>query len=303
MCKFSAEFVPKSPSSEGTNGSDGHAGDGCGVTVFRKNFSADVFAQGVDLVCCRHVLEHIDTPISFLHEIHSLAHRRKAVVYCEVPSASFTLRFGGIWDILYEHFSYFSPVSLSRLFASSGFRVLRTSTTFGEQYLQLEARPGDSVPAAAQSLSALQELAEEVEQFRRVYESSLLLWRSKLAERLERGDEVVIWGAGTKGTMFLNTLAEAENIRYAVDINPRKTGTFLPGTGQEIVSPESLRRIRPRAVVVLNPLYVDEISRSLAEVGVDAEIMVRQDPSERFGVARMSRFRSRSGPSAGSESS
>lgn len=256
--------------------SNGRANGEDGVTIVRQEFSADVFPEAVNLVCCRHVLEHIPAPQPFLDQVLALASRGDAVVYFEVPSASFTLRHGGVWDILYEHCSYFTPPSLVRLFSAAGFRVVRTCAAFGKQYLQIEARPDSRniAPRVEETPHQLEQLAAGVDRFRQEYQSVFERLRSQLTERLERDERVVVWGAGTKGTMFLNALDDVAQIEYAVDVNPRKTGTYLPCSAQQIVSPQSLREIRPDAVVVLNPLYQAEITQSLAELGVTADVIV-----------------------------
>ena len=82
----------------------------------------------------------------------------------------------------------------------------------------------------------------------------------------------MLWGSGSKGVAFLNTLAGAELIEYVVDINPYKHGKFMAGTGQEIVAPERLRDYRPDVVIAMNPIYLNEIQRSLDELGVAAEL-------------------------------
>jgi hypothetical protein len=38
------------------------------------------------------------------------------------------------------------------------------------------------------------------------------------------------------------------------------------------VSPEALRSIQPELVVAMNPVYVDEIASTLAEVGVTTDL-------------------------------
>ena len=57
--------------------------------------------------------------------------------------------------------------------------------------------------------------------------------------------ELILWGGGSKAVAFLTTLDVREGIEYAVDINPRRSGTFLAGTGQEIVAPGSWRTTDP----------------------------------------------------------
>jgi hypothetical protein len=94
-----------------------------------------------------------------------------------------------------------------------------------------------------------------------------------LSAARDRGETAVIWGAGSKGVGFLSTLGLADEVACAVDVNPAKHGMFMPGTGHEVVAPERLADIRPGIVVVMNPAYVDEIGRDLAQLGVDANVL------------------------------
>ncbi len=72
---------------------------------------------------------------------------------------------------------------------------------------------------------------------------------------------------------FLTTLGNWYEVAYAVDINPLKHGTFMAGTGQEVVSPETLRDYKPDAVIVMNPVYCREIGEQLEGLGVKAELL------------------------------
>jgi hypothetical protein len=62
---------------------------------------------------------------------------------------------------------------------------------------------------------------------------------------------------------FLNRFRHLDVAEYVVDINPRKHGKFVSGTGQQIVPPDFLKSYRPDAVVVTNRRYCEEISRQL----------------------------------------
>ena len=55
--------------------------------------------------------------------------------------------------------------------------------------------------------------------------------------------------------------------------NPHKAGHYLPGTGQEVVLPEALVATPPSLVVVMNPIYLDEIRAQLAELGLAPELL------------------------------
>jgi hypothetical protein len=59
-----------------------------------------------------------------------------------------------------------------------------------------------------------------------------------------------------------------------VDLNPRKHGRFVPGTGHEVVSPDRLRDIRPDVVIVMNEVYKDEIRKDLRARGLTPELLV-----------------------------
>ena len=84
----------------------------------------------------------------------------------------------------------------------------------------------------------------------------------------------MLWGGGSKAVAFLTTLGNSEAIEYVVDINPYKQGYFLPGTGQEVVGPDFLGRYHPDAVIIMNPVYEAEITRSLAEMGLHPQILL-----------------------------
>jgi hypothetical protein len=58
-----------------------------------------------------------------------------------------------------------------------------------------------------------------------------------------------------------------------VDINPHKQGRHLAGTGQRIVPPKALRDDPPELVVLMNPLYRDEIAATLDALGLRPELV------------------------------
>jgi hypothetical protein len=78
----------------------------------------------------------------------------------------------------------------------------------------------------------------------------------------------VLWGGGSKAVAFLTTLGVRDEIQYAVDINPRRHGTFIAGTGQQIVAPGFLKEYRPDVVLIMSPIYLPEITNELEALGV-----------------------------------
>jgi len=250
-------------------------------------YDASLMSGGVDLICCRHVLEHIAEPRQLLAEVRRTCEAgRRTVVFFEVPNAHCTFVEGGIWDILYEHCCYFSAASLSCAFEEEGFRVLRTASAFGGQYLQIEAElAGDSIPRAIQADdraihvdSSASMSATALSCFERQYRAKIAGWTQRIAALRDQEQRVVVWGAGTKGVSFLNVLKIRDQIRHVVDINPRKAGRFIPCTGQEVVPPLALRELRPNVVILMNPVYESEIRRTMQQLSLSAEIILAENP-------------------------
>lgn len=262
---FDAAYVP------------GEEDDGDERVRFIGEFDWQAHIDAVpDMIYTRHVLEHIERPSLFLEGIREvIADNANTLVFFEMPNMSYTLRELAIWDIIYEHCGYFSSYSLSCLFTRAGFNVLATHETFGGQFLTIEALPaGNSSADGCATADMLQEMQQQVNSFAAEFEQKVADWQSRLAAWAAAGKTVVAWGAGSKGVTFLNILQTQDQIRYIVDINPRKRGMFVVGSGQEIVPPEALREIQPDVVILMNPLYREEIAQIMAGMGLEAEFVI-----------------------------
>jgi SAM-dependent methyltransferase len=244
-----------------------YEGESDGAANGRVRFVRELFdersAVEADLVVFRHVLEHVPDPLKFLQGVRNALGGREAVVYCEVPAAEYLLWERAVWDVIYPHCSVFAAAALSYLFERAGLRVLDSGFSFGGQYLWVEAAPGADVRAVVPvaEAAALRPLVDS-------FAADVQAQRERWAETLTavNGDGVALWGGGAKGTTFLNLVDGAEHVGAVVDLNPRKQGTFVPGTGHPIVAPEALVGRAPARVIVMNPLYRDEIAARLAEL-------------------------------------
>ena len=246
----------------------------------RLTFILDVYSEAyinhpIDFLCCKMTLEHIQYTADFLAMVRrSLSDSEGAVVFFQVPAdidrILQTLEF---WHIYYEHPSYFSACSLARVFRRCGFEVLDIHQEFGNQYLNIEARPsGCAVSKPLPWEKGIDILQAGVAAFPGRYEEQTRIWRDQLKSLTAGNSKVVVWGAGAKAVSFLTTLGVGDEIDYAVDINPHKQGGFIPGSGQQIVAPDFLREYQPDVVVVVNPIYLDEIKRELERLGVAARL-------------------------------
>lgn len=245
--------------------------------TFIQDFYSEKYANfQADLIVCRHTLEHIEDPDAFMMMVRrAVGGRSNTVIFFEVPNALFTLRHLGIWDIIYEHCSYFSPNSIVHLFRKHGFQVLKVNELFGGQFLTIEAMPGsDPTVFATEQHADLAQITADVKSFSKKYHQKVAQWQQILRQAADDGRKVVIWGAGSKGVTFLNVLCEQSVIHYVVDINPRKQGMFVAGTGQSIVPPTFLATYKPDIVIIMNANYKDEIQNQLNSMQITAKIMI-----------------------------
>ena len=104
-------------------------------------------------------------------------------------------------------------------------------------------------------------------------QAALAAWRERLAAWRAAGRRVVLWGGGSKGVAFLTTLGLGEEVGHVVDINPYKQGMYMPGSGHEVVAPAFLEAYRPDVVIVMNPIYTEEIRAELARLGLEPELV------------------------------
>ena len=240
--------------------------------TFVQDFYSEAYAHhAADLVCSRYVFEHIPTPIPFLQSVRrTIGDCKEIVVYFEVPNVAFILEDLSVWDIIYEHCAYFSAMSLAYAFARCDFRVCDVVAGYDGQFLGIEAVPvAPGSPVDVTRWENADVLREQVEAYEANFRQTISAWEDRLARMAARGQKGVLWGAGAKAVGFLNMLKIYDQIEYVVDINPNKQGKFMAGTGQQIVAPEFLTTLAPDVVVVMNPIYKDEIKHMLTELGVD----------------------------------
>ncbi|MHC4983007.1 MAG: class I SAM-dependent methyltransferase [Planctomycetota bacterium] len=230
-----------------------------------------------DLICCRHVLEHIAEPLRFLSELREAVGGRDHIhLYFEVPNALQVLRGSAIWDVLYEHCAYFHPAALTRLFTRAGFAPLSTWRTYEGQFLALLAKPASGTGRRKAANTPVSKALEvSIGTFASRFNRRASHWRKYLKGLRAESRQAVFWQAGSRGVTLLNAMDRSEElVRYVVDINPRKQGRYIPGSAQQIVAPELLRRHRPAAVVIMNPVYRTEIGENLNKLGIATNLLV-----------------------------
>ena len=243
---------------------------------FVQDFYSEKYSHvKADFFCCKMTLEHIPDTAHFIRVVRrAMGDNPNATVFFQVPDAIRVLKDFAFWDIYYEHCSYFSAGSLTRVFREAGFEVLETWTDYDDQYLMIAAKPCMGIqPETAIEKDAPGVMAAAIETFLAQHAAVVNYWKNQINELRDTGGRAVLWGSGSKGVAFLTSLNLNDAIEYVVDINPYRQGKFMAGTGQQIVGPEFLRAYKPDVAIAMNPVYKPEIQQDLHRMGLGTTLL------------------------------
>ncbi|MDH3666093.1 MAG: class I SAM-dependent methyltransferase [Paracoccaceae bacterium] len=234
-------------------------------------FTRDHVNEPADLFCCKMTLEHIKNTAEFVEVIaEAVRDKPNSLVFFQIPNAGQMFEELAFWEIYYEHASYFTKQSLEHLFRALGLDVVETWTGYENQYLMIAARPADD-PAPPEPADA--SAFALVDRFKCGVASRLKEWRQRLDTWCDQDKTVILWGGSSRTVSFISTLGLGPEIAYVVDINPHKSGTYIAGSGHLIDTPDILERRPPDVVIVMNPIYCDEIGSDIAKMGLSPEIV------------------------------
>ena len=249
---------------------DGRAGEAT-LTFLPGTLAEAPAGLQADLVICRHVLEHVPDPVGLLREAREAVSRDGASLYVEVPDGEHMLEAPAIWDLIYEHVGYFNDAALRTALAAAGWVVQRSGSSFGGQYRWAEATTAGPVTLDGGRPGGPEgDVSEPARRFAEVYSATVRRWSRFMEAERAAGRRVAAWGAGSKGVTFANSMAHG--LDAMVDINERKHGRFVPGTGQRVSSPAEIAG-RVDTVLVMNPIYLDEVEAAGTAAGVDATFL------------------------------
>lgn len=227
-----------------------------------------------DFICCKMTLEHIPNTLEFMQIVReAIGDHMDCTIFFQIPEARRVMSDIGFWDVYYEHCSYFSPESLEYLFKRAGFEVLEVGTEYDDQYLMIEAKPAKGALTDEEIDIDISGVKADFELYKNSIQTVLDRWKSMIQERLANGKKMVLWGGGSKAVAFMTTLGITDEILYAVDINPFKHDHYLPGSGQKVIAPKDLIEYQPDYVILMNPIYTEEVKKDLESMNLHPEIL------------------------------
>ncbi|NQY13335.1 MAG: methyltransferase domain-containing protein [Henriciella sp.] len=245
------------------------------VTLIPEYYQEHHGEADADAIVCKMTLEHIPNAEEFLTTVRrSLDGRPNTLVFFQIPEAERILEQCAFEDIYYEHCAYFTPGSLGRLFRRCGFDVVSLGKEYDDQYLTIEARPSQAEPSAPLAIEDdLEKCRALVQSFGDRNQEMKDKWQEVVKTAKTNGQTVALWGSGSKAVSFLTTLGLGDDIDAVVDINPNRHNHYMPITCQKIIGPDDLVAVDPALVIVMNRIYVPEITEDLNKRGMHPKVM------------------------------
>lgn len=250
-----------------------------GIPTLTRFFGVDTAramradGQTADLLLGNNVLAHVPDLNDFVGGL-KIVLKHDGIITMEFPHLLSLMRENQFDTIYHEHFSYFSFITVERIFARHGLRLfdveqipthggsLRIFAAHAENVRanedRVEALRREEIASGLQNLSAYETFTRKVKRTKRLLLEFLI--RSK-----EEGKSVVGYGAPAKGNTLLNYCGIREDfVDYTVDLSPHKQGKYLPGTHIPVFSPERVRETRPDYLLILPWNLRDEIVEQMA---------------------------------------
>jgi SAM-dependent methyltransferase len=248
------------------------------VEFFTANFAQELASKRrkADLVIGNNVLAHVPALNDFVEGLKLILSER-GVITMEFPHLLCLMRENQFDTIYHEHFSYFSFLTVTRIFATHGLRIFdvdRLSTHGGS--LRIYATHEESKRWEEQS-SVANLLAEEHDEglnnisnysnfADQVNKTKFDLLRFLIDIKRSR-KKVVGYGAPAKGNTLLNFCGiRSDVLDFTVDRSLQKQGMFLPGTHIPIAAPEKIFEVKPDYVLILPWNLQDEIVQQMSGI-------------------------------------
>jgi SAM-dependent methyltransferase len=240
------------------------------VEFFGRELAASLMPQsGADLLLGNNVLAHVPDLNDFVAGMKTLLNPGGTITM-EFPHLMRLIEANQFDTIYHEHFSYFSFLTVRRVFEAHGLRLfdvqelpthggsLRIFGCHGDDTAKPETEAAKDLAtrereAGFDELETYRTYAREVEQEKREILSFLIGIK-------EQGLSIAGYGAPAKGNTLLNFCGVGTDfIDYTVDMNPHKQGHLLPGSHIPVRAPEALRETEPDVVLILPWNLRDEI--------------------------------------------
>jgi len=247
------------------------------VKFFGVSTAKELVAQGkqADLLLGNNVLAHVPNLNDFVAGM-KIVLKPDGILTMEFPHVLQLILQNQFDTIYHEHFSYFSFLTVEKVFADHGitlFDVEELPTHGGS--LRIYGQHNDGKKPISDRVSKLKtkEIDAGLEQrstylgFGEQVKATKRHLLSFLIDIKNQGKSVVGYGAPAKGNTLLNYCGiRTDLLDYTVDRSPYKQGLFLPGTHIPIYHPDKIIETKPDYLLILPWNIKDEIIEQMSHI-------------------------------------
>ncbi len=248
------------------------------IDFFGTQMAKELTRDGkcADLLIGNNVLAHVPTLNDFVEGMKIIL-KPHGTITMEFPHLMRLMEENQFDTIYHEHFSYFSLITVEKVFAEQGlciFDVEELPTHGGSLriYARHESDPSKPVTQRVSELKK-REKAKGFTQLgfyqafgKKVQETKRNLLAFLIKAKME-GKLIAGYGAPAKGNTLLNYCGIGTDfIDYTVDRSPHKQGYFLPGTHIPIYHPDKIKETKPDYLFILPWNLKDEIMSQMAHI-------------------------------------
>lgn len=223
------------------------------VQIINDYFYPDKdFNKKYDIIILRHVLEHLEDVKTFLSDLirGMIKNSPNAKLFIEVPNIQPTLNEFRTNDFVYEHISYFSFYSLKYLLTSLNLEIFEMYSTFNNE----------NIIAICHINTQYIDNLQLIENASKGFQSNINSLRNEYKRILKENKTICIWGAGGRGSSFLNIIKnELTHKEILVDSDQRKFEKYVPVVGLKISDYKLLQNKSIDAIIITTSLGRENI--------------------------------------------
>jgi len=186
-----------------------------------------------------------------------------AVGLVMVPSLEHLLEPGGFYDITADHIAYYSEDTLRYLLQKNGFEVIEHGQV---SKLYIYAVVKKRHPHDLKGIwSDVEPLARQVREF--------------VSVSTEGNKKIAVWCAGHFAFTVLSVAQIGDKISYIIDNAKFKQGFYAPVSHVPIVAPDHFQKEPVDTIMILGPIYTDEIVNEIRKKCSKEVMIVSMDKS------------------------
>lgn len=248
------------------------------VKFFGRNFAHELSKENkyADLIIGNNVLAHVPDLNDFVAGMKILL-KPDGVITLEFPHLLKLIENNQFDTIYHEHFSYFSFITVERVFAQHGLQLFDVDeiNTHGGSLRIYAKHANDTTKEISERVHELlhreQERGYKDMEIYSTFNDKVKQTKRKLLDFFikvkNEGNTIAGYGAPAKGNTLLNYCGiRSDFIEYTVDRSPHKQGCFLPGTHIPVYNPDKIKETKPDYILILPWNLRDEIMKQLGYV-------------------------------------